>query len=113
MTYKASIDREVTKEYRGIIAIEQLTARQIDRIMETGSQKKIETYEESIEMLVDLLAPEHEELVLEYIKKHDIKYDISNEGKQKYRELFRYIKSILTKGNIVWKRSSYEMGKEE
>jgi len=33
-------DFEVKREYKGIIAIEQLTARQIDRIMEYGSQKK-------------------------------------------------------------------------
>jgi len=106
-------DFETKKEYKGIIPIEQITANHINRIMDMDINKKLEEYEEGIEGLIDLLSPEHEIKALGYKKQHGVGYDISIDGKQRYRDLFRFIKRLLAEGNIVWKRSSYEMGKED
>ena len=106
-------DLEVKREYKGLIAIEQLTARQIDRIMEYGSQKKNAHYEEAVMHLIDMLPPELEDKALEFKKEHGVYYDESEDGKMRYRALFRFIKRLLADGNIVWKKSSYEIGTEE
>ena len=103
----------VKKEYKGIIAIEQLMARHIDRIMDRDINKKTEEYEEGIEGLIDLLSPEHEFKALEFKKEHRVYYELSAEGKARYRALLRFIKRLLVEDNIIWKRSSYESGKED
>lgn len=100
------------KEYKGIIAIEQLMARQIDRIMEYGSQRKNPEFIEGVELLVDLCPKEIEEKALEYKKEHGVYYDVGPEGKQRYRALFRFIKHELATINVLWKRSSFERGGE-
>ena len=107
-----TLEIDTKREYKGIIAIEQLTARHIDRIMESDINKKTEQYEEGIEGLIDLLSPEHEKKAMEFKKEHGVVYDISPEGKLRYRALLRYIKILLAEGNIVWKKSSYEVGSE-
>ena len=104
---------DTKREYKGIIAIEQLTARHIDRIMESDINKKTENYEEGIEGLIDLLSPEHEKKAMEFKKEHGVVFNDSVEGKQRYRALFRYIKVLLAEGNIVWKKSTYEIGRED
>ena len=104
---------DTKREYKGIIAIEQLTARHIDRIMESDIKKNTEQYEEGIEGLIDRLSPEHEKKAMEFKKEHGVNFDISVEGKLRYRALFRYIKILLAEGNIVWKKSTYEVGSED
>ena len=59
----------------------------------------------------DVNSQDHPE-ALEFKKEHGIHYDITLDGKMRYRSLFRYIKRLLAEGNIVWKKSSYEIGKE-
>ena len=104
-------DTEVKRDYKQFIPIEQLLTRHIDRIMEYRSKKDLERYEESIEALIDLLSPESEERVIEYKHENNIIYDISNEGKEKYVQLFRFIKREWANDNIIWKRSrGYERG---
>lgn len=104
-------DLKVKGNYKQFIPIEHLVTRQIDRIMEYRSKKQVELFEESIEGLIDLLEPYSEEIVLEYIKDNGIDYDLSEAGKQKYIELFRFIKREWAKDNVIWKRSrGYERG---
>jgi hypothetical protein len=103
---------DVHREYKGVITIEQLVGRQIDRINEYGTRRDNEKYNEGVEHLVDLLSPEHEQKALEYQKENGISHDISPVGKLRYRALFRFIKHLLAKGNIVWKTSRYEVGSE-
>lgn len=110
MTYEPDIG--IRREYKVIVPIEGLVAAQINRISEYRSKKMWENYEESVDMLIDLLPPESEEKVLEYKKEHNVEYDLSTEGKQAYVLLFRFIKKVLAKENIVWKRSSFEIGHE-
>jgi len=107
------IDGDVKREYKGIISIEQIVARQIDRINEYGTQRDHEKYEEGVEHLVDLLPGDLEIKALEFKKEHGIRYDLTSEGKMAYRALFRYIKRLFSDINIVWKKSSYETGKED
>jgi hypothetical protein len=111
MTYE-DIDITTRREYKGVIAIEQLTAAQINRIMEYGSKKLRENYEEAIELLVDLLPPDLEQRAIEYKKEHQVSYDMSLDGEMRYRGLFRHIKRLLSEGNIVWKKTSFEIGTE-
>ncbi len=106
------IDDIPIKEYKGIIAIEQLMARQIDRIMEYGTQRKNPEYVEGVELLIDLCPREIEEKALEYKKEHGVYYDVSREGRQRWGALFRFIKHELAGLNILWKRSSFERGGE-
>ena len=109
MTY----DEDIYKgEYRGNDPIIQLIAAQVNRIMEAGSRKDIDNYIESIDRLIDILPPDLEETILEYIKKNEIAYDTSNNGKQTYIDLMRFIKYLMSKENIIWKRSRFEIGKE-
>ena len=104
-------DTEIHREYRQYVPIENLVSAQINRIAEYRSKKRMEHYEESVDMLIDLLPPDAEEEVLDYKREHNIEYDLSLEGKQRYVDLFRFIKKLLTKKNIVWKRSGgYEVG---
>lgn len=100
------------KEYKGVIAIEQLLARQIDRIMEAGTQRRNAEYVDGVELLIDLCPTEVEQKAQEYKKEHNVYYDSSPEGKQRYRGLFRHIKHLLSASNIMWKRSSFERGGE-
>jgi len=104
---------EIHKEYKGVIGIEQLVARQIDRINQYGTEKDNEKYEEGVEHLVDLLSPIHENKALEFKKEHSVSYDIDPTGKMRYRGLFRFIKRLLAEDNIVWKKSRYEVGTEQ
>jgi len=108
MTYET----ETRGEYRGLDPIVQLTAAQINRILEAGSKNDWQGYMAGIERLIDLLPPDVEETVLEHIKKNNIIYDLTEQGKQSYVALFRFIKHLLSKENIVWKRSRFEIGKE-
>jgi len=103
---------DIHKEYKGIITIEQLVSRQIDRINEYGTKRDNEKYNEGVEHLVDMLSPEHEQKALEFKKENGIQHDISPTGKLRYRALFRYIKQLLARDNIVWKKSRYEVGTE-
>jgi len=112
MTEFDDIPLDRVKEYKGIIAIEQLMARQIDRVMEYGSQMKNASYEEAVEHLIDLAPPGLETKALEFKKEHGVYYDEGPEGKLRYRALFRFIKHLLAESNIVWKKTSYEKGKE-
>ena len=43
---------------------------------------------------------------------NEIAYDTSNNGKQTYIDLMRFIKYLMSKENIIWKRSRFEIGKE-
>lgn len=102
---------EIKREYRQYVPIENLVSAQINRIAEYRSKKRIEHYEESVDMLIDLLPPDAEAEVLEYKKKCNIEYDLSLDGKQLYVDLFRFMKKLLADKNIVWKRSGgYEVG---
>lgn len=104
-------DLKVKGNYKQFIPIEHLVTMQIDRIMEYRSKKQIELFEESVQGLIDLLEPDSEELVLKYMGEMGIGYDLSEVGKQKHIELFRFIKREWAKDNIIWKRSrSYERG---
>jgi hypothetical protein len=102
------LGREQT--YRTILPIEAIVAGQINRIMEFGSKKLTEYYEESIERLIDLLPPEIEESIIVFKKENNITYDMSVQGKERYVLLFREIKKQLNKCNIVWHRGSYAVG---
>ena len=102
----------IHREYKGIISIEQLVARQIDRINEYGTQGHNEEYISAVEHLIDMLPPEHEIKATEYKKEHGIGFDLSPEGKMRYRALFRFIKGLFSKDNIVWKKARYEVGTE-
>ena len=102
---------EIRRDYKQYVPIEGLVTSQINRILEYRSKKLWENYEESVDALIDLLAPEDEETVLEYKKKENICYDISQDGKERYVCLFRFIKKQLFMKNIVWKRGTgYEIG---
>lgn len=102
---------EKIREFKQFIPIEQLVTRHIDRIMEYRSKKDVEHFEESVEALIDLLAPESEKVVIEYKKSQGIDYDLSQQGKESYVQLFRFIKREWAKHNIIWKRSrGYESG---
>jgi hypothetical protein len=103
---------DLRQEFKGIDPIIQLIARQIDRIMSDGTKKNIELYIEGIERLIDLLPPETMETILEYKKEHNVVYNVSQEGKVLWVDLFRFIKVQLSRDNIIWKRSRYEMGRE-
>jgi len=104
-------DLKVKGSYKQFIPIEHLVTMQIDRIMEYRSKKQVELFEESVQGLVDLLEPESETLVLDYIDTNNVGYDLSEVGKQKHIELFRFIKREWAKDNIIWKRSrGYERG---
>ena len=107
MTYD-DIGKQQT--YRTILPIEAIVAGQINRIMEFGSKKLTEYYEESIDRLVDLLPPEIEESIIVFKNQNNIRYDMSVEGKEKYVLLFREIKKQLNSCNIVWHRGSYAVG---
>jgi len=99
------------REYKQYIPVEHLVTSQIERIMSYRSDKNFEHYEESVDALIDLLAPDSEKDVLEYKNNNNINYDTSHEGIQRYIGLFRYIKSHLAKENIIWKRSrGYDRG---
>lgn len=107
-------DLKVKGNYKQFIPIEHLVTMQIDRIMEYRSKKQIELFEESVQGLIDLLEPDSEELVLKYMGEMGIGYDLSEVGKQKHIELFRFIKREWAKDNIIWKRSrSYERGHDQ
>jgi len=102
---------EFKQDYKQYIPIEHLLTRHIDRIMEYRSKKDWEHWEESIDGLIDLLAPESEETVLEYKKKHKVEYDLTSGGIERYKGLFRFIKREWANDNIIWKRSrGYERG---
>lgn len=104
---------DIHREYKGIISIEQLVARQIDRINEAGTQRNNERYLEGVEHLIDLLPPNLEIKALEYKKEHSITFDLTPGGKMAYRALFRFIKQLFAESNIVWKTSSYQIGTED
>ena len=108
----SNVDIDTKREYKGIIAIEQLMARHIDRIMEKDINKRTEEYEEGIEGLIDLLAPDLEIKAIEFKKEHGVSYDLTPDGKLRYRSLFRHIKHLLAESNVVWKKSKYEVGTE-
>jgi hypothetical protein len=104
-------DIEFKQDYKQYIPIEHLLTRHIDRIMEYRSKKDLSHWMESIDALIDLLAPESEETVLQYKKEHKIVFDLSEQGKQRYILLFRFIKREWAKDNIIWKKSrGYERG---
>src|SRR4030042_454180 len=105
-----TFELEKQQIYRTILPIESIVAGQINRIMEFGSKKLTEYYEESIDRLVDLLPPEIESAIILFKNEHDIKYDMSVDGKEKYVLLFREIKKQLNKCNIVWHKGSYAVG---
>ena len=86
---------EIRRDYRQYVPIEGLVTSQINRILEYRSKKQFENYEESVDALIDLLAPEDEKTVLEYKKEHMVRYDISQTGKDRYVALFRFIKQQL------------------
>ena len=104
-------DGERRRDYKQFIPIESLVTSQINRIMEYRSKKIWESFEESVDALIDLLAPDDEETVFKYKEENQIRYDISRNGIDKYRGLFRFIKRQLYDKNIVWKRGTgYEIG---
>lgn len=106
-------EEELKSDLKNFIPIENLVTKQIDRIMTHKSVKNWEYYEESIEALIDLLEPSAEKEVLDFKKEHDIEYNLSTFGVQKYTLLFRYIKQHLADDNIIWKRSrGYERGSD-
>ena len=98
------------QSYRSFIPIESLVANQINRIMEYRSKKLTEYYEEAVDALIDLLPPEIEKTILNYRKDKGIKFDLSPDGKEKYVELFREIKTQLNSVDIVWHRGGYARG---
>lgn len=98
------------ESYRTFIPIESLVAGQINRIMEYRSKKLTEYYEEAVDALIDLLPPEIETSILQFKNNEDIKFDLSQTGKEKYVKLFREIKSELNRCNIVWHRGGYLVG---
>lgn len=96
---------------RNELPITSLVASQINRIMEHGTKKELAFFEEGIDRLIDLLPPEVEKIVLEYKVKHNVVYDISIPGKEKYVQLFSEIKKQLHACNIVWnKGGNYPVG---
>jgi len=103
-------DSSHSSSYRTFIPIESLVAGQISRIMEYRSKKLTEYYEEAVDALIDLLPPEVESAILGYKKDHDIKFDLSPDGREKYILLFREIKTQLNSCNIVWHRGGYLTG---
>lgn len=107
-----SDDYNLKREYKGLDPIVTLTAAQINRILDFGSKKQIELFEESVDRLIDILPPEMEKTVLEFKNSQNIVYDTGEKGKDRYVALFRFIKHQLSKDNIVWKRSSFEIGSE-
>ena len=107
MTYSDDVKRE----FRQGVPIESLVTSQINRIMEYRSKRLLEYFIESVEALIDLLPPEVEDTVVAYKNEHNVMYEVSPQGKERYIALFRYIKKQLTQENIVWKRSrGYEVG---
>lgn len=101
----------VNREFKQYIPIEGLVASQINRIMEYRSKKLVENFEESIDALVDLLAPDDEEKAVEYKHEHKVFYDVSQAGKERYVLYFQYVKRLLYDKNVVWKRGSgYQVG---
>ena len=104
-------DNDIVQEYKQFIPIENLVTKQIDRIMMYRSEKNLERYEESVEALIDLLSPDAETIVLGYKKENGICFNTTSKGKDKYVDLFRFIKKHLASENIIWKRSrGYEKG---
>ena len=96
--------------YRTLVPIESLVANQINRIMDFRSKKLTEFYEESVDALIDLLPPDIETSILQFKANNNIKYDLSNDGKERYVRLFREIKTELNRCNIVWYRGGYLVG---
>ena len=80
------------------------------KIMEKRIDKKWEYYMEGVDALIDLLPPEVETSILQYKKDNDISFNNSNEGHERYHQLFREIKKELNTCNIVWHRGSYATG---
>lgn len=104
--------KEIVRDYKQYVPIENLVTAQIDRIVKYRNENKLKEYEVAIETLIDLLHPEAERLVMKYKLENDINIDItSKKALDKYRVLFNYIKSQLSDDNIIWKRSrGYEKG---
>lgn len=105
-------DKEVVRDYKQYVPIENLVTAQIDRIVKYRNEGKLREYEVAIETLIDLLHPDAERLVMKYKHDNSITIDItSKDALDKYRSLFNFIKSILSEDNIIWKRSrGYEKG---
>ena len=98
------------KTYKDGLPIERLAENQINRVMEYRSKKLIEYFEESVDALIDLLPPEVEQTILDYKRNHNIEYNLTLEGKEKYILLFREIKKQLCSEGIVWRKSSFSIG---
>ena len=108
-----SNDRMRNSQYKNFVPIEALVTTQINRIMQYRSEKKTELFEEAVEALIDLLPPASEEKVLEKYHELGVVFDLSSSGKQRYVELFRFIKKHLAEENLVWNRGkSFKVGND-
>jgi hypothetical protein len=103
-------DTDVVKELKGFIPIEQLVSKQLDRIMHYRTIRKWDFWEEGIEGLIDLLTPEDEQKAVDYMETNQVSHDITNEGRERYNGLLRFIKKMFTDHKILWKKRGYERG---
>jgi len=94
--------------YQNIINYENLLGQQINRIAEARTSKHHETYQEAIDTLVFMLPEDMRQDALRFKDEHDIKYEMSNEGKMKYDKLWRHCNILLEKGNLIFKVARYD-----
>ncbi|RLF35431.1 MAG: hypothetical protein DRN08_03070 [Thermoplasmata archaeon] len=96
---------EKQDRYHGFINYESILMQQLNRIAKYRSDKKIELYEQSVDTLIYMLPQDMREKAMEYKKKHDIRYEITQQGIQKYDDLWRYCNELLENANLIFKQS--------
>ena len=93
-------------KYQKGIDYEQLLLQQMGRIAQYRSSKQLIMYEEAVDTLVLMLPVEMQETALKYKKDENICFGISQQQKDGYDRLWRFITKLLSEANLIY-RTSY------
>lgn len=96
--------------YRRPLQYEALLNKQLDRIAGFRSQKNIMLYEYSIDTLILMLPQVIREKAMRYKEEHDIQYNTTSEGREKYDRLWGYINTLMEEEGLIFKRIGFELG---
>lgn len=99
-------DFQKTSKYQKGVDYEQLLLRQMDRIAQFSSDKRLELYEASVDTLINMFPLSLQKRALEFKSQQGITFGISLEKKESYDRLWRFCNELLQEANLIY-RTSY------
>lgn len=93
------------EKYQKPVDYEIILGQQMSRISQFRSNKDIEMYEESVDTLLLMLPKKLRDQAIKYKRDNNIEYNVANNGKKKYDDLWVFINDLLEEANIIFKTS--------